>query len=148
MKKYILSAVAVLGLVFSANAQMIVDGEMFNANPNQFMGKTVTIKNVTLKSVGNEAPKVSGSVSAPSGSASSAPVGVAGPTAGPAKSAHCNPQPNLTLTKWNITPTATICVQTDAKVKPALDRCVAGKLVKSITFRVTPAMYVATRIEP
>jgi len=148
MKKFILSAVALLGLVFSANAQMIVDGEMFNANPNQFMGKTVTIKNVTLKEANCHIPKVSGSVSAPSGSASSAPVGVAGPTAGPAKSAHCNPQPNLTLTKWNITPTATICVQTDAKVKPALDRCVAGKLVKSITFRVTPTMYIATRIEP
>ena len=49
MKKFILSVVVLLGLVFTTNAQMIVDAEMFKANPNQFMGKVVTIKNVVYK---------------------------------------------------------------------------------------------------
>ncbi len=49
MKKFILSVVAVLGLVGASNAQMVVDAEMFKANPTAFMGKVVTIKNVVLK---------------------------------------------------------------------------------------------------
>jgi len=149
MKKFIISAVALLGLVFSASAQMIVDAEMFNANPNGFMGKTVTIKNVTLKESNCHTPSPGGVVSGPATSAGAgAPVGVAGPSAGPAKSALCNPMPNYILTKWAITPTRTICIQTDAKTKPMLDRVQTGAVAKSITFRVTPSMYLMTRIEP
>ncbi len=69
MKKFILSVVALLGLVFTTNAQMIVDAEMFKANPNQFMGKVVTIKNVVYKgsSMTPGSPQ-GGAVSSPSGS--------------------------------------------------------------------------------
>ena len=138
----------VLGLVSATNAQLIVDAEQFKANPSAFMGKTVTIKNATLKEANCHTPKVSGTVTTPSGTAASAPVGVAGPTVGPAKSAYCNPLPNHTLTRWVLGPNNTVCVQVDAKVKPALDRVQAGAVVKSVTFRVTPTMYLATRIEP
>ena len=150
MKKFILSVVALLGLVFTTNAQLVVDAEMFKSNPTTFMGKTITIKNVTYKETNNSAPTVAGAtVSAPTnGVSTGAPVGIAGPSAGPAKSAYCNPQPNLNLTKWVLGPNNTICVQTDAKTKPALDRIPAGSVAKSITFRVTPTMYLMTRIEP
>ena len=149
MKKFILSVVAVLGLVGASNAQMVVDAEMFKANPTAFMGKVVTIKNVVLKSSNCHTPGLpkGGVVSTPSGSAAPTPVGVAGPVAGPAKSAHCNPVPNMTLTKWTLGPNNDICVQVDARVKPMLDQCEVGAVIKSISFRCTPTMYVATRIE-
>jgi hypothetical protein len=152
MKKFILSAAAIFGVVFSAQAQLIVDAEMFKSNPNQFLGKTVTIKNVTLKEASCHKPgPVAGAVSAPAGSAgvgSPAPVGIAGPNSGKSASIYCSPQPNMTLTKWSIGPNNDLCVQIDARMKPALDAIPTGKVAKSITFRVTPTMYTATRIEP
>lgn len=149
MKKFILSVVALLGLVFTTNAQMIVDAEMFKANPNQFMGKVVTIKNVVYKgsSITPGSPQ-GGVVSSPSGSTGvSAPVGVAGPSNGKVQSAHCNPNPQFTLTKWILGPNNDLCVQVDARVKPMVDMCQVGSAVKSISFRCTPTMYVATRVE-
>ena len=76
-----------------------------------------------------------------------APVGVAGPSSGKSQSAHCNPVPNMTLTKWTLGPNNDLCVQVDARIKPMVDQCQVGSIVKSISFRVTPTMYVATRIE-
>ena len=152
MKKFILSVVALLGLVFTTNAQMIVDAEMFKANPNQFMGKVVTIKNVVYKgsSMTPGSPQ-GGAVSSPSGSAgagaSAAPTGVAGPSSGKSQSVHCNPAPNFTLTKWTLGPNNDLCMQVDARVKPMVDMCQVGGVVKSISFRCTPNMYVATRVE-
>ena len=150
MKKLVLFAGVLLGVVFSASAQLVVDAEMFKANPNGFMGKTVTIKNVTLKESGSQTlGVVGGSVTVPiSGASSSAPVGVAGPSSGKSSTIYCNPQPNFTLSKWNLGPKNDLCVQVDSKMKPMLDACMPGKLVKSLTFRVTPTMYIATRIEP
>ena len=149
MKKFILSVVALLGLVFTTNAQMVVDAEMFKANPTAFTGKVVTIKNVVYKgsSMTPGSPQ-GGVVNSPSGSTSAgAPVGVAGPSAGPVKSAYCNPAPNFTLTKWTLGPNNDLCVQVDARIKPMVDMCQVGSAVKSISFRCTPNMYVATRIE-
>jgi len=150
MKKLVLFAGVLLGVVFSASAQLIVDAEMFKANPNGFMGKTVTIKNVALKESGSQSPGVvGGSVTVPTtGVSVGAPVGIAGPSSGKSSTVYCNPQPNLTLSKWNLGPKNDICVQIDSRMKPMLDACVPGKVVKSITFRVTPTMYLATKIEP
>ena len=144
MKKFILSVVALLGLVFTTNAQMVVDAEMFKANPTAFMGKVVTIKNVTLTSSNCHTPKVSGVVTAPVGGAgagsptSPAPVGVAG------KNAYCNPAPNLTLTKWSFGPNNSQCLQADARVLPMLPA--AGAVAKEVSFRVTPTMFLITRV--
>jgi len=149
MKKFILSVVALLGLVFTTNAQMVVDAEMFKANPTQFMGKVVTIKNVVFKgsSMTPGSPQ-GGVVSSPSGSTDAgAPVGIAGPSSGKSQSACCNPAPNFTLTKWTLGPNNDICVQVDARIKPMVDMCQVGSKVKSISFRCTPNMYVATRVE-
>lgn len=149
MKKFILSVVALLGLVFTTNAQMVVDAEMFKANPTAFTGKVVTIQNVVYKgsSMTPGSPQ-GGVVSSPSKPAGAgAPVGVAGPSAGPAKSAYCNPAPNFTLTKWTLGPNNDLCVQVDARIKPMVDMCQVGSTVKSISFRCTPTMYVATRVE-
>jgi hypothetical protein len=140
-----------LGMFFiaitSLSAQLVVDAEMFKSNPNNFMGKVVTIKNVSLISSNCHNPKISGVVNAPIsstsvGGTSPAPVGVAG------KNSYCNPQPNLTLTKWSLGPQNELCVQIDNRLQPMLNTCQPGKNVKSITFRVTPTMYLATRIEP
>ena len=50
------------------NAQIVVDAEMFKANPNMFMGKVITIKNVVYKgSSKTPGSPVGGVVSAPSG---------------------------------------------------------------------------------
>ena len=129
---------------------MIVDAEMFKSNPSQFMGKVVTIKNVVYKGSQMTPDGPQGGVvsSTPSSTVTKPAVGLAGPTSGPAKSAHCNPQPNLTLTKWTLGPNNDICVQVDARMKPAVDMCQVGKVCKGISFRVTPTMYVVTRIEP
>lgn len=152
MKKFILSVVALLGLVFTTNAQMIVDAEMFKSNPTQFMGKVVTIKNVTLKSANCHDPgsPKGGVVSSSSGSAGAgapAPVGIAGPSSSKSQSSHCNPVPNMTLTKWTLGPNNDLCVQVDARIKPMVDQCQVGGVCKSISFRCTPNMYIATRIE-
>ena len=150
MKKFILSVVAVLGLVGASNAQVVVDAEMFKANPTAFMGKVVTIKNVVLKSASCHTPgsPKGGVVSSPASSTGvGAPVGVAGPSSGKSQSAHCNPVPNMTLTKWTLGPNNDLCVQVDARIKPMVDQCQVGSVVKSISFRCTPTMYVATRIE-
>ena len=144
-----------LGMFFiaitSLTAQIVVDAEMFKSNPNAFMGKVVTIKNVTFKGSNITPGLPTGIVSSPSGNVGTStpsPVGIAGPTSGPAKSLHCNPQPNFTLTKWSLGPQNDICLQSDAKIKPMLDMCETGKVVKSISFRVTPTVYMVTRIEP
>ncbi len=149
MKKLILFMGVIITAISSLSAQMIVDAEMFKSNPTQFMGKVVTIKNVVYKGSPTTPDGVNGGVvsSTPSG-VSKPSVGLAGPVAGPAKSAHCNPQPNLTLTKWNLGPNNDICIQVDAKMKPAVDMCQVGKVCKGISFRVTPTMYMVTRIEP
>lgn len=118
----------------SLSAQMIVDAEMFKANPNQFMGKVVTIKNVIFK----------GSRIAPGSNGAAA---VARPSKGKSQSVHCNPAPNFTLTHWTLGPNNDLCLQVEAKVKPMVDMCQVGGVVKSISFRCTPNMYVATRVE-
>ncbi len=151
MKKITLIAV-VLFLAKAVSAQMVVDAEMFKANPNQFMGKVVTIKNVVYKgsSMTPGSPQ-GGVVSSPSGSAgasgAAAPTGVAGPSSGKSQSVYCNPAPNFTLTKWNLGPNNDLCMQVDARIKPMVDMCQVGGVVKSISFRCTPNMYVATRVE-
>ena len=150
MKKFFAIAALVFGVVSSSNAQMVVDAEQFKANPNQFMGKVVTIKNVVYNgsSITPGSP-TGGTVSSPSGTASSTstPTGVAGPSSGKSQTAHCNPAPNFTLTKWTLGPNNSLCVQVDARIKPMVDMCQVGGVVKSISFRVTPNMYVATRVE-
>jgi len=149
MKKFILSVVALLGLVFTTNAQMVVDAEMFKANPTAFTGKVVTIKNVVYKgsSMTPGSPQ-GGVVSSPSGSTGAgAPVGVAAPSSAKSQSAYCNPNPQFTLTKWTLGPNNVLCMQVDARIKPMVDMCQVGSVVKSISFRCTPNMYVATRIE-
>lgn len=139
----------IITAISSLSAQMIVDAEMFKSNPTQFMGKVVTIKNVVYKGsqMTPDGPKGGVVSSTPSSTVTKPAVGLAGPTSGPAKSAHCNPQPNLTLTKWTLGPNNDICVQVDARMKPAVDMCQVGKVSKSISFRVTPTMYMVTRIE-
>ena len=142
-----------LGMFFiaitSLTAQIVVDAEMFKSNPNAFMGKVVTIKNVVYKGSPSSPDATTGGVVSGTPSATSKPaVGLAGPSAGPAKSAYCNPQPNLTLTKWTLGPNNDICLQVDAKMKPAVDMCQVGKVCKGVSFRVTPTMYLVTRIEP
>ena len=153
MKKFTLLAI-VLFAAKAVSAQMIVDAEMFKANPNQFMGKVVTIKNVVYKgsSMTPGSPQ-SGVVSSPSGSAGAgapgapAPTGVAGPSSGKSASVYCNPAPNFTLTKWTLGPNNDLCMQVDARIKPMVDMCQVGSAVKSISFRCNPNMYVATRVE-
>ena len=152
MKKLLFILALLTTAVGSLSAQLVVDAEMFKSNPTQFMGKVVTIKNVVYKgsSMTPGSPK-GGVVSSPSGSTdagSPAPVGIAGPNSGKSQSTHCNPAPNFTLTKWTLGPNNDLCVQVDARVKPALDRCQVGKSATSISFRCTPIQYVATRIEP
>lgn len=151
MKKFILSVVALLGLVFTTNAQMVVDAEMFKANPTAFMGKVVTIQNVVFKGSSMTPGSPQGGVVSGEATSTSAPskpaTGLAGPSAGPAKSAYCNPAPNFTLTKWTLGPNNDLCVQVDARIKPMVDMCQVGGSVKSISFRCTPNMYVATRVE-
>ena len=149
MKKIMLLMGVIITAISSLSAQMVVDAEMFKSNPTQFMGKVVTIKNVVYKGSPTTPDGIQGGVvsSTPSG-VSKPSVGLAGPTSGPAKSAHCNPQPNLTLTKWTLGPNNDICVQVDARMKPAVDMCQVGKVCKGISFRVTPTMYMVTRIEP
>ena len=151
MKKLSLFIGVLMSVISSLSAQIVVDAEMFKSNPSNFMGKVVTIKNVTFKSVVTNPGSPSGVVSSPSGNIgapSPAPVGVAGPSSGKSQSMYCNPQPNMTLTKWSLGPENDVCVQVDARVKPTLDMIMVGKVAKSITFRVTPTMYMATRIEP
>ena len=151
MKKFTLLAI-VLFAAKAVSAQMIVDAEMFKANPNQFMGKVVTIQNVVFKgsSMTPGSPQ-GGVVSSPSGSAGAsgagAPTGVAGPSSGKSASVYCNPAPNFTLTKWTLGPNNDLCMQVEAKIKPMVDQCQVGSVVKSISFRCTPNMYVATRVE-
>ena len=151
MKKFALLAI-VLFAAKAVSAQMVVDAEMFKANPNQFMGKVVTIQNVVFKgsSMTPGSPQ-GGVVSSPSGSAGAtggaAPTGVAGPSSGKSQSVYCNPAPNFTLTKWTLGPNNDLCMQVDAKIKPMVDMCQVGSAVKSISFRCTPNMYVATRVE-
>jgi len=149
MKKLILFMGVIITAISSLSAQMVVDAEMFKANPTQFMGKVVTIKNVVYKGSPSSPDATTGGVVSGTPSATSKPaVGLAGPSAGPAKSAYCNPQPNLTLTKWTLGPNNDICLQVDAKMKPAVDMCQVGKVCKGVSFRVTPTMYLVTRIEP
>ena len=151
MKKLLFIMAFLTIAVKSLSAQMVVDAEMFKSNPNQFMGKVVSIKNVVYKgsSITPGSPQ-GGSVSSDGGStgiSSGAPAGVAGPSSGKSASAYCNPAPNFTLTKWTLGPNNDICVQVDARIKPMVDMCQAGGAVKLISFRVTPNMYVATRVE-
>lgn len=137
--------------VKSLTAQMVVDAEMFKSNPNQFMGKVVTIKNVVYKGSSIVPGSPQGVVSPDGGSAgvsSGVPVGVAGPSSGKSASAYCNPSPKLTLTKWNLGPNNDLCVQVNDQVKPAILSIPSGRVVKSLSFRVTPTMYLATRVEP
>ncbi len=134
MKKLLFFALLVFGTKL-ISAQMIVDAEMFRANPNQFMGKVVTIRNVVFKGR-SMTPGSPG-----------APTGVAGPTSGKSQSVYCNPAPNFTLTRWTLGPNNDICLQVDARIRPMVDMCQVGGAVKSISFRVTPNMYVATRVE-
>ena len=154
MKKITLIAV-VLFLAKSVSAQMVVDAEMFKANPNQFMGKVVTIQNVVYKGASTTAGGAQGGVvsgNPSSGAGAGAPskpaTGLAGGTGGgPAKDLYCNPAPNFTLTKWTLGPNNNLCMQVDARIKPMVDMCQVGGAVKSISFRCTPNMYVATRVE-
>ena len=138
--------------VKSLTAQMVVDAEMFKSNPSQFMGKVVTIKNVVYKGSSITPGSPNGGVVSPdgksAGSSSGAPVGVAGPSSGKSASAYCNPDPKLTLTKWTLGPNNDLCLQVNDQVKPAILSITTGRAVKSISFRVTPTMYLATRIEP
>lgn len=148
MKKLVLFMGVIITAISSLSAQLVIDAEMFKANPNAFMGKTVTIKNVVLKSTEvNQKPSgpvgvVSSQPSGPSVNGG-APVGVAGPSSGKSQTAHCNPIPNFTLTKWTLGPNNEICVQADARTLPMLP--VSGSVCKDITFRVTPTMYMLTR---
>lgn len=143
MKKLFTLLVVVLSAA-AANAQMVVDAEMFKSNPNQFMGKVVTIKNVTLTSSSCHGPKVSGTATAPAAGVSAgapagpAPVGIAG------KNTYCNPAPKFTLTKWSFGPSNEQCLQADAKFIPLLPA--QGAVAKEVSFRVTPQMLVITRI--
>ena len=139
MKKFILLAI-VLFAAKVVSAQMIVDAEMFKANPNQFMGKVVTIKNVVFKGKAITPGSSSGGVV-------SAPSGSAGSVSGKSASVYCNPAPNFTLTKWTLGPNNDLCVQVDARIRPMVDQCQVGGVIKSISFRCTPNMYVATRVE-
>lgn len=150
MKKLIFTLAFLTIAVKSLTAQLVVDAEMFKSNPSQFMGKVVTIKNVVYKGslVSPGGPQAS-VVTTPQGtSASSAPVGVAGPSSGKSASVYCNPDPKFTLTKWNLGPNNDLCVQSPGNIKVILDGIPSGKLVNSLSFRVTPTMYLATRIEP
>lgn len=151
MKKLLFILAFLTTAVGSLSAQLVVDAEMFKSNPTQFMGKVVTIKNVVYKGTATTPDAIKGGiVSAPTGTTApspSAPVGVAGPSSGKSASACCNPVPNFNLTKWTLGPNNDICVQVDARIKPMVDMCQVGGAVKSISFRVTPSMYVATRVE-
>ena len=150
MKKLSLFIGVLMSVISSLSAQIVVDAEMFKSNPSNFMGKVVTIKNVVYKGSAMNPGAPSGVVSSPSGNVntpSPAPVGVAGPSSGKSQSMYCNPQPNMTLSKWVLGPNNDLCVQTDARIKPMVDMCQVGSVVKSISFRCTPNMYVATRIE-
>lgn len=139
MKKLYTLLVMVLTAI-TANAQMVVDAEMFKSNPNQFMGKVVTIKNVTLVSSSCHAPSVSGPVNDVSVATTPtpAPVGIVG------KNTYCNPAPKFTLTKWSFGPNNEQCLQADARVLPMLPA--QGAVAKEVSFRVTPQMLVITRI--
>lgn len=150
MKKIMLILGFVITAISNLSAQVVVDAEMFKANPNSFMGKVVTIKNVTLKEANCHQPNGPvGVVNLPSNSVGTgAPVGVAGPSSGKSQTMYCNPQPKMTLTKWSFGPNNTNCLQVDEKLKPILNGIEVGKVVKSVSFRVTPTMYLVTRIEP
>ena len=145
MKKITLIAV-VLFLAKAVSAQMVVDAEMFKNNPSQFAGKVITIQNVTFK--GNTANPGGAPGGAPVGgpSAPGAPAGGVGPGGSKGQSVFCNPATGFTVTKWNLGPNNDVCLQADGKVMPMIDQLQVGSIVKSITFRCTPDMYVATKI--
>ena len=144
MKKLILLFGVFITAIGSAFSQgIIVDAEMFKSNPNAFMGKVVTIKNVTLTSSSCHSPKVSTTSSSvilnPSSQQSNpTPVGVVG------KNTCCNPVPNLTLTKWSFGPNNEQCIQADARFLPLLPA--QGSVAKELSFRITPSMYLLTRV--
>jgi hypothetical protein len=136
------------------NAQIVVDAEMFKANPNMFMGKTITIKNPKFINKVTNPGAATGAVSAPSagvGVNSPAATGVVPasggvPTPSPktSTSIYCNPMPNHTLTRWELGINNPVCIQVQAKdlvMLPAQER----QIIKEVTFRVTPTMYLMTR---
>ncbi len=140
-----------------ASAQIVVDAEMFKANPNMFMGKTITIKDVKyINKVTTPGAPASGTVAAPvsgtpANTATPTATGVMGapsvPTPGARTSStsiYCNPMPNNTLTKWELGINNPVCIQVQAKdliMLPVAER----QQVKEVTFRVTPTMYLMTR---
>lgn len=156
MKKIVLLGLVLMGVKI-ASAQIVVDAEMFKANPNMFMGKTITIKNPKyINKVTTPGSPTSGAVTAPvSGTPANAttptPTGVIGapsvPTAGvrtSSNSIYCNPLPNHTTTKWELGVNNPVCIQVQAKdlvMLPGQDRMI----IKEVTFRVTPTMYLMTR---
>ncbi len=156
MKKIVLLGLILMGVKI-ASAQIVVDAEMFKANPNMFMGKTITIKNVMfINKVTTPVASASGAVAAPvSGTPASAnpnaATGVIGaPPVAPAPGArnqtsiYCNPLPNNTLTKWKLSENNNICIQVQAKdvvMLPVQER----QQMQEVTFRVTPTMYLMTR---
>lgn len=151
MKKLLFILALLTTAVGSLSAQLVVDAEMFKSNPSQFMGKTVTIKNATYKGMPTNPSGPQGGVVNPTqgsaGVSAPSPVGIAGPSIGKSASIYCNPDPKLTLTKWNLGPNNDLCVQVNDQVKPVILGIQTGKVVKSISFRVTPTMYLATRVE-
>ena len=144
MKKLILLFGVFISAISSVFSQgIVIDAEMFKSNPNVFMGKVVTIKNVTLVSSSCHTPKPTTSnsvviVSPNSQSTSTQPIGIIG------KDAHCNPTPNLTLTKWSFGPNNEHCIQSDSRFLPLLPK--QGSVAKELSFRVTPSMYLLTRV--
>ena len=136
------------------NAQIVVDGEMFKANPNMFMGKTITIKSPKFINKATNPGAVAGAVGAPSsGVGVNAPAatgivptsgGVAGPAPKASASIYCNPLPNHTLTRWELGVNNTVCLQVQDNyvvMLPAQER----QVIREVTFRVTPTMYLMTR---
>jgi hypothetical protein len=136
------------------NAQIVVDAEMFKANPNMFMGKTITIKNPKFINKVTNPGAATGAVSAPSAGvgvnapAATGVIPTAGGAAAPAPktstSIYCNPLPNHTLTKWELGINNSVCIQVQAKdvvMLPVQER----QIIKEVTFRVTPTMYLMTR---
>ncbi len=143
----------VLFAVNIVNAQIVVDAEMFKANPNMFMGKTITIKNPKFINKVTNPGTIAGTVGTPAAAgvnptAATGVVptssGVSAPAPKSSNSIYCNPMPNHTLTKWELGVNNTVCIQVQAKdvvMLPPQER----QIIKEVTFRVTPTMYLMTR---
>lgn len=87
MKQFIITCMALIGMVGACYSQMAIAGELFAANPARYNGRQTTIKNVEIvKTSGTNGPSIGG----PAGSFQQGAPGAVGTPAAPT-AAPCRP---------------------------------------------------------